>query len=91
MEKKVEEEPVLLDEEEPETKKSVRHLGLYIGVGCAVVCDVSSVVAIEHNIANNAKYTQVIVVSLEEIVAGEVVHLFHIRWLEFEVDVGGEV
>ena len=37
MEKKVEEEPVLLDEEEPETKKSVRHLGLYIGVGCAVV------------------------------------------------------
>ena len=60
-------------------------------VGCAVVCDVSSVVAIEHNIANNAQYAQVIVVSLEEIVAGEVVHLFHVGRLELEVDVGGEV
>ncbi len=37
MDKKVEEEPVLLDETATRPKKSVRHLGLYIGIACGVI------------------------------------------------------
>ena len=44
MDKKVEEEPILLDEEEPKPKKTARHLGLYIGIGCGVLAVAAIVV-----------------------------------------------
>ena len=61
-----------------------------ISISC-MVGNIGSVVAIEHNVAHDAEDAEIIVITLEEEIAREIVNFFHVGRVEFEVEMYGEV